>query len=88
MIRSFRGASSTCDTSILVRNEERMRESNVIEATSDQEISRLIRYLDPDVREFKAGARHNSDFEGLIMLVLLLGGVLVCFAVLLIHTAE
>jgi len=66
-----------------------MRESNVIEATSDQEISRVIRYLDPDVPEPKKKiAWHNSDIDGLIMLVLLLGGVLVCFAVLFIHVAE
>ena len=65
-----------------------MRESKLIEMKSDQEISRLIRYLDPDVQQLTSRAWHSSDFEGLVMLVLLLGGVLVCFAVLFIHVAD
>jgi hypothetical protein len=65
-----------------------MREPNLIEATSDQKVSRLIQYLDPDLQESSKEIGHRSDFEGLIMLVLLLGGVIACFAVLFFHVAE
>ena len=30
-----------------------MREQNVIEATSNHEVSRLIQYLDPDIQKVK-----------------------------------
>jgi hypothetical protein len=65
-----------------------MREQNLIDATSDQEVSRLIQYLDPDIEEVKQAIRRHTDFEGLVTLVLLLGGVIACFAVLFIHVAE
>jgi hypothetical protein len=65
-----------------------MREQNLIEATSDQQVSRLIQYLDPDTQEVKQTIWCHPDFEGLVTLVLLLGGVIVCFAVLFIHIAE
>jgi hypothetical protein len=65
-----------------------MREQNLIETTSDQEVSRLIQYLDPDIQELKHRSWRHHDFEGLVTLVLLLGGVIVCFAVLFIHIAE
>ena len=65
-----------------------MREQNVIEATSNHEVSRLIQYLDPDIQKVKQTIWRHPDFEGLVTLVLLLGGVIVCFAVLFIHIAE
>ena len=65
-----------------------MLEPNLIEATSDREISRLIRYLDPDMRDVKHRTGHHPDFESVITLALLLGGVVVCFVVLFIHAAE
>ena len=65
-----------------------MREQHLIEATSDQEVSRLIQYLDPDIQEVKQTIGRHHNFEGLVTLVLLLGGVIVCFAVLFIHLAE
>jgi len=65
-----------------------MREQHLIEATSDQEVSRLIQYLDPDIQEVKQTICRHHNFEGLVTLVLLLGGVIVCFAVLFIHLAE
>jgi len=48
-----------------------MREQNLIEATSDQQVSRLIQYLDPDIQEVKQTIRCHPDFEGLVTLVLL-----------------
>jgi hypothetical protein len=65
-----------------------MREQHLIEATSDQEVSRLIQYLDPDIQEVKQMIRRHPNFEGLVTLVLLLGAVIVCFAVLFVHIAE
>jgi len=65
-----------------------MREQNLIEATSDQEVSRLIQYLDPDIQEVKQMILRHPNFDGLVTLVLLLGGVIVCFAVLFVHIAE
>jgi hypothetical protein len=65
-----------------------MREENLIEATPDQDVSRLIQYLDPDIQEFKQTIWRHNDLDGLVTLVLLLGGVIVCFAVLFIHIAE
>ena len=65
-----------------------MREQHLIEATSDQEVSRLIQYLDPDIQEVKQMILRHPNFDGLVTLVLLLGGVIVCFAVLFVHIAE
>lgn len=65
-----------------------MREPNLIELTSDREISRIIHYLDPDLQESKPGVRQHVDFEGVIMLILLLGGVIACFVALILHVSE
>ena len=65
-----------------------MREPNLIELTSDREISQIIQYLDPDVPEGKNRIRQGADFEGVIMLILLLGGVMACFVALFLHVAE
>lgn len=65
-----------------------MREPNLIELTSDREISRIIHYLDPDFQESTPRARQHADFEGVIMLILLLGGVMACFVALFMHVAE
>ena len=64
-----------------------MREPNLIELTSTREISRIIQYLDPDFQENKSQGRH-ADFEGVIMLILLLGGVITCFVVMILHLSE
>jgi len=65
-----------------------MREPNLMEATSDRDISRIIRYLDPDRQPGNTNVSQHSDFEGVLMLILLLGGVIACFVVLFIHAAE
>ena len=68
--------------------EHCMREPNLIELTSAREISRIIQYLDPDFRESKRQGRRHADFEGVIMLILLLGGVITCFVVMILHVSE
>jgi hypothetical protein len=84
-----RGANSTYDSfQLSCSDEEHMREQNLIEATPDQEVSRFIQYLDPDIQEVEQTIWRHHDFDGLVTLVLLLGGVIVCFAVLFIHIAE
>lgn len=65
-----------------------MREPNLIELTSDREISRIIHYLDPDIQESKNRIRKDANLEGVIMLILLLGGVMACFVTLFLHVAE
>ena len=65
-----------------------MREPNLIELTSDREIYRIIHYLDPDLKESKTHVRQHADFESVIMLILLLGGVATCFVTLILHVAE
>ena len=65
-----------------------MREPNLIELTSTREISRIIQYLDPDFQENKSQGPRHADFEGVIMLILLLGGVITCFVVMILHVAE
>jgi hypothetical protein len=66
-----------------------MREPNLIEFTSTREMSRIIQYLDPDFQENKSqGRRPHADFEGVIMLILLLGGVITCFVVMILHVSE
>jgi len=54
----------------------------------ERESIRFIQYLDPDIQEVKQTIWRHHDFDGLVTLVLLLGGVIVCFAVLFIHIAE
>ena len=68
--------------------EHDMREPNLIELTSTREISRIIQYLDPEFQENKSQGRQQADFEGVIMLTLLLGGVIACFVVMVLHVAE
>ena len=65
-----------------------MREPNLIELTSTREVSRIIQYLDPDFEENKIHGRQHADFESVIMLILLLGGVITCFVVMVLHVAE
>jgi len=65
-----------------------MPEPNLIELTSDREISRIIHYLDPDPQENKTRLRQHADFEGVIMLILLLGGVMACFVSLILRVSE
>lgn len=69
-------------------HEERMGEPNLIDVTSDREISRVIHYLDPDFHAPKASSCQHPDREALIMLILLLGGVIACFVALYIRMAE
>ena len=64
-----------------------MRESNLIEPISNAEVFRTIHYLDPDVQESKTRVCQHPDLEGVIMLVLLLGGVIACFVALFLHVA-
>jgi hypothetical protein len=61
---------------------------NLIDVTSDREISRVIHYLDPDFHAPKASSCQHPDREALIMLILLLGGVIACFVALYIRMAE
>jgi hypothetical protein len=65
-----------------------MLEPNLIELTSDREISRIIHYLDPDPQESNAQVRQHPDLEGVIMLILLLGGVMACFVAMILHVSE
>ena len=65
-----------------------MLEPNLIELTSDREISRIIQYLDPDLQESNPRVRQRADFEGVIMLILLLGGVMACFVAMILHVSE
>ena len=65
-----------------------MREPNLIELTSPREVSRIIQYLDPDFQENENQDRRHVDFEGVIMLILLLSGVIACFVVMILHVAE
>ena len=65
-----------------------MSEPNLIDVISDREISRVIHYLDPDFQVHKTSFAQYSDFDALIMLILLMGGVAACFVALYIHIAE
>lgn len=65
-----------------------MGEPNLIDATCDREISRVIHYLDPDFQLPKTTSSRHPDVEALIMLILLLGGVVACCVALYIHLAE
>ena len=65
-----------------------MGKPNLIDATSDREISRVIHYLDPDFQLPKTSLWQHPDLEGLIMLILLLGGVVACFVAFYVHVAE
>ena len=65
-----------------------MPQLNLIELTSDREISRIIRYLDPDFQESRTPVRPHADFEGVVMLILLLGGVAASYIAMFLHVAE
>lgn len=65
-----------------------MREPNLIQLISDRDISRIIHYLDPDFQQKEQRHVQPIDFEGVVMLVLLLGGVIACFVTLILHVAE
>ena len=65
-----------------------MREPNLIELTSAREIYRIIQYLDPDFQQNKCHGQRHADFEGVIMLILLLSGVITCFVVMILHVSE
>ena len=62
--------------------------SQLIDVISDREISRVIYYLDPDFQVPKTSFGQYPDFDALILLILLLGGVVACFVALYIHIAE
>lgn len=65
-----------------------MRDRNLTEPISDGDISRIIRYLDPDYQKRNSGMSEGSGFESALMLILLLGGVIACFVALLLRVAE
>lgn len=64
-----------------------MRQSHSIEPTPE-EVLRTIHYLDPDAQENKTRLRQDPGFEGVVMLVLLLGGVIACFIAMLLHVTD
>jgi hypothetical protein len=65
-----------------------MREPNLIQLISDRDISRIIQYLDPDFQQREKRPVQPVDVEGVMMLILLLGGVIACFVMLILHVAE
>lgn len=65
-----------------------MRDRDLTEPISDHDISRVIRYLDPDCQKRNSMKEQSSGFESVLMLILLLGGVIACFVAFLLRVTE
>ena len=59
-----------------------MGERNLTETISDQDISRIIHYLDPDFQKGNSRNSQNPGLEPVLTLILLLGGVIAALVVI------
>ena len=59
-----------------------MGERNLTQTISDQDISRIIHYLDPDCQKANCRNSQNPGLEPVLTLILLLGGVIAALVVI------